>query len=305
MSSVLSDSALPFLGKYVLPFGAIMLEQVAQVGGKNASLGEMVRALGPKGIRVPDGFAVTADAFRLHLVQNGLADRIYQDLDSLASGDVERLAVIARAIRQRITDAPLPAAVAAERGGRLRDPLEALRGDRRPTWPSARARPPKTFPTPRSPASRRRTSTCAGRRALESRGTRLLRLAVHRSRHRVPHRQRGFAHRAVALSVGVQKMVRSDLGSAGVIFTLDTESGFRDVVLVSGAWGLGETVVQGRVRPDEFWVHKPTLALGFRADHPTRGRHEGRQAGLRRRRLEGRDGGPRVGRRPPAPRPDR
>ncbi len=85
----------------------------------------------------------------------------------------------------------------------------------------------------------------------------------------------------MALSVGVQKMVRSDLGSAGVIFTLDTESGFRDVVLITGAWGLGETVVQGRVKPDEFWVHKPTLRRGFRPDSPPRDRGEGGQAGVR------------------------
>ncbi len=261
--SVRRDSALPSSGKYVIPFNAITLDQVAQVGGKNASLGEMVHALVPKGIQVPDGFAVTADAFRVHLSQNRLADEIYRELDALDPGDVAQLAVTARSIRQRIAEAPLPAAVAAE----LTAAYEAL---------SKRYGDPATDVAVRSSATAEDlpTASFAGQQEtyLNVRGVAALDTAVRAcfaslftDRAIVYRTANGFAHRAVALSVGVQKMVRSDLGSAGVIFTLDTESGFRDVVLVSGAWGLGETVVQGRVRPDEFWIHKPTLALGFRA----------------------------------------
>jgi pyruvate,water dikinase len=261
--SVPDDSVLPPSGRYVIPFGGITLDRVAQVGGKNASLGELVHALGPKGIQVPDGFAVTADAFRLHLSQNGLADGIYRELEALDPSDVARLAVTARSIRQRIAEAPLPAAVAAE----LAAAYDAL---------STRYREPATDVAVRSSATAEDlpTASFAGQQEtyLNVRGPAALEAAVRAcmaslftDRATVYRTANRFAHRAVALSVGVQKMVRSDLGSAGVIFTLDTESGFRDVVLLSGAWGLGETVVQGRVRPDEFWIHKPTLALGFRA----------------------------------------
>jgi pyruvate, water dikinase len=259
--SPLSDSAGN--PRYVLPFHNVNLDDLPRVGGKNASLGELIRELGTRGIRVPRGFAVTADAFRLHLKEAGLDQAIYLELEHLDPADVDALASTARSIRARIARAPLPAAVASE----LRAAYDAL---------SARYREEATDVAVRSSATAEDlpTASFAGQQEtfLNVRGADALDLAVRgcmaslfTERAIVYRAERGIQHREVALSVGVQKMVRSDLDSAGVIFTLDTESGFRDVVLITGAWGLGETVVQGRVRPDEFWVHKPTLRQGHRS----------------------------------------
>jgi pyruvate,water dikinase len=245
-----------------VPFSSITLDDLPQVGGKNASLGEMIKVLAPQGIRIPDGFALTADAFRLHLKEAGLDSSIYAELDHLDVSNVSELASAARSIRARIANAPLPAAVAAA-------------ADRAYHELSAKYREEATDVAVRSSATAEDlpTASFAGQQEtyLNVRGREALHLAIRAclaslftDRAIVYRAERGFAHRDVALSVGVQKMVRSDLGSAGVIFTLDTESGFRDVVLITGAWGLGETVVQGRVRPDEFWVHKPTVRQGHR-----------------------------------------
>ncbi|HEU5303521.1 MAG TPA: phosphoenolpyruvate synthase, partial [Gemmatimonadales bacterium] len=247
---------------YVVPLREVGLSELGEVGGKNASLGELIRSLGAQGIRVPDGFAVTAAGFRLHLAEAGLDRVIYDELDVLDIDDVAQLTVVARSIRERVAAAPLPAAVAAD----VRAGYQAL---------SATYAEDATDVAVRSSATAEDlpTASFAGQQEtyLNVRGTEALDRAVRAcfaslftDRAIVYRTQNGFRHRDVALSVGVQKMVRSDLGSAGVIFTLDTESGFRDVVLITGAWGLGETVVQGRVRPDEFWVHKPTLRQGYR-----------------------------------------
>jgi pyruvate,water dikinase len=247
---------------YVIPFSRIGLDAIAAVGGKNASLGELFTALAPEGIRVPDGFALTGSAFRLHLAEAGLDQTIYDQLDALDLADVARLATVARDIRARIAAAPLPDAVARQ----LDDAYVTL---------SARYGAEATDVAVRSSATAEDlpTASFAGQQDsfLNVRGRAALDLAVRHcfaslftDRAIVYRAQHGFRHRDVALSVGVQQMVRSDLGSAGVIFTLDTESGFRDVVLLTGAWGLGETIVQGRVRPDEYLVHKPTLRDGHR-----------------------------------------
>ena len=246
---------------YIARFRDLGLDEVARVGGKNASLGEMIRALQPAGIRVPDGFALTADAFRLHLAEAGIAEEIYTTLDRLDVGDVAALAAAARAIRARVVAAPLPLelrealasayAELSERFGEEATDVAVRSSATAEDLPSASfAGQHETFLNVRGPAE----LEMAVRNCLASLFTD--RGIVYRAEH-------GFAHRDVALSVGVQRMVRSDLGSAGVMFTLDTESGFRDVVLLNGAWGIAETVVQGRVSPDEFWVHKPTLAAGF------------------------------------------
>jgi pyruvate,water dikinase len=248
--------------RYVLPLREVTLDSLPQVGGKNASLGEMIRALAPQGIRVPDGFAVTARAFRLHVTESGLADSIYAALDALDVGDVKALEDTARGIRDRIRGAPLPDVLVEE--------IEAAYA-----WLSSQYAEEETDVAVRSSATAEDlpTASFAGQQEtyLNVRGAAPLIAAVRdcmaslfTDRAIVYRAQHGFAHRAVALSVGVQKMVRSDLGSAGVAFTLDTESGSRSVVLITGAFGLGETVVQGRVNPDEFWVHKPTLQAGFR-----------------------------------------
>ena len=247
---------------YAIPFADLSLESLSQAGGKNASLGELLRALVPKGIQVPDGFVLTADAFRLHLAEAGLDTVIYEELDRLDVSDVGSLATTGRRIRDRVAQAPLPTVVASQLAAAYRNLSRNYAEDA--TDVAVRSSATAEDPPSASFAGQQETFlNVRGLAALDEAVRRCLaslftdRAIAYRAHH-------GFRHRDVALSVGIQKMVRSDLGSAGVIFTLDTESGFRDVVVITGAWGLGETVVQGRVRPDEFWVHKPTSAAGFR-----------------------------------------
>src|SRR5690348_2187170 len=247
---------------YVLPFSQVGLDDIARVGGKNASLGEMIAGLAPAGVCVPDGFALTADAFRLHLAEAGLDRCIYDELERLDLRDVATLAEVSRSIRERIAAAPLPAAVATQ----LQAAYRTLSGSYAEDATDVAVRSSATaedLPSASFAGQQETFLNVRGGDALD-RAVRLCLASLFTDRAIVYRVQNGFRHRDVALSVGVQKMVRSDLGSAGVIFTLDTESGFRDVILVTGAWGLGETVVQGRVRPDEFWVHKPTLRAGHR-----------------------------------------
>lgn len=247
---------------FVLPFSQVGLDAIAEVGGKNASLGEMIAGLAPAGVRVPDGFALTADAFRLHLAEAGLDRSIYDELDRLDLRDIATLAGVARSIRERVSSAPLPAAVSAELDAAYRT-LSASYGEEATDVAVRSSATAEDLPSASFAGQQETYLNVRGRDALDH-AVRLCLASLFTDRAIVYRVQNGFRHRDVALSVGVQKMVRSDLGSAGVIFTLDTESGFRDVVLVTGAWGLGETVVQGRVRPDEFWVHKPTLRAGHR-----------------------------------------
>lgn len=246
---------------YIVRLHELSMQDVARVGGKNASLGEMIRNLASRGLRVPGGFATTADAFREYLAQDGLDRRIAERLDGLNYEDVDALANAGREIRAWILATPLPPALessirqahmqmCAEAGGDL---SFAVRSSA-----TAEDLPDASF------AGQQETF-------LNIRGADNLLEAVRRCfaslyndraiAYRAHH---GYSHAAVALSAGVQRMVRSDLGTAGVMFTLDTESGFRDVVFINAAYGLGETVVQGQVTPDEFYVHKPTLAQGHR-----------------------------------------
>ena len=249
--------------EYALPFSHVGLEAIAQVGGKNASLGELIAALAPVGVRVPDGFAITAGAFRLHLAQAGLDRTIYDELDRLDLRDILALGTVARSIRERIAAAPLPAPVADQLDAAYRT-LSAGYGEEATDVAVRSSATAEDLPSASFAGQQETYLNVRGHDALD-RAVRSCFASLFTDRAIVYRAQNGFRHRDVALSVGVQKMVRSDLGSAGVIFTLDTESGFRDVVLVTGAWGLGETVVQGRVRPDEFWVHKPTLRNGHRS----------------------------------------
>ncbi len=248
---------------YVLPLAEITLEDLPRVGGKNASLGEMIGALSRAGVRVPDGFALTVGAFHAHLRAAGLEAEIQAALDRLDPRDVAALAEVGASIRRRVAEAPLPQDVAAQAQAAY-------------TELSQRFGEPETDVAVRSSATAEDlpTASFAGQQEtfLNVRGASDLDGAIRRcmaslytDRAIVYRHEQGIAHGDVALSVGVQKMVRSDRAAAGVIFTLDTESGFRDVVLVTGSFGLGELVVQGRVNPDEFWVHKPTLAAGFRS----------------------------------------
>jgi pyruvate,water dikinase len=247
---------------YVVPLRDVSLAELSQVGGKNASLGELIRSLAPKGVQVPDGFAVTAAAFRLHLAEAGLDRVIYEELDRLDLDEIAELAAVARSIRERVAAAPLPAPVAEA----VQAAYKALSSSYGETATDVAVRSSATaedLPSASFAGQQETYLNVRGPEALD-RGVRACFASLFTDRAIVYRAQHGFRHREVALSVGVQKMVRSDLGSAGVIFTLDTESGFREVVLITGAWGLGETVVQGRVRPDEFWVHKPTLQQGYR-----------------------------------------
>jgi pyruvate,water dikinase len=223
----------------------------------------MIQALSPRGIRVPDGFAITADAFRLHLQEAGLDSSIYAELEQLDITDVSALASAARSIRSRIANAPLPRPVTVAIDAAYRQ-LSAGYGEEATDVAVRSSATAEDLPTASFAGQQETFLNVRGREALDL-AIRGCMASLFTDRAIVYRAQRGFAHRDVALSVGVQKMVRSDLGSAGVIFTLDPESGFRDVVLITGAWGLGETVVQGRIRPDEFWVHKPTLRGGHRS----------------------------------------
>jgi pyruvate, water dikinase len=241
---------------YVARFEALGMNDVARVGGKNASLGEMIRGLAAAGVKVPGGFATTAQAYRDFLAQDGLDGRIAERLAGLDVEDVPALTAAGREIRDWILAAPLPAELdAAVRAAYRAMSQEAGDG------PSVAVRSSAT-------AEDLPEASFAGQQEtfLNVRGEERVVAAVHRVyaslyndraiAYRVHH---GFDHRQVALSAGVQRMVRSDLGASGVMFTLDTESGFRDAVFITAAYGLGETVVQGAVNPDEFYVHKPLL----------------------------------------------
>jgi len=233
---------------------------VERVGGKNASLGEMIGNLAPLGIRVPDGFATTAAAYREFLVRDGLDDKIHSLLDRLDVDDVPALTETGTEIRQMIMDTPLPAA--------LRNAVSAA-------WESLREGEEIAVAV-RSSATAEDLpeASFAGQQEtlLNVTGLDQVILAIHEvyaslfNDRAISYRvHQNFDHRLVALSVGVQRMMRSDLGSAGVMFTLDTESGFRDVIFITSSYGLGELVVQGAVNPDEFYVYKSGLAAGHEA----------------------------------------
>ncbi|MBS1118440.1 MAG: ppsA [Deltaproteobacteria bacterium] len=246
----------------VIPFRMLDLGDLAIVGGKNANLGELIKHLTAAGVRVPDGFAIAADAFRRHLAENRLDTEIYDALERLDVSDIAALARTAQQIRDRISRAPLPPDIEAA----VLAAYDLLSEQYRQAEADVAVRSSAT-------AEDLPGASFAGQHEsyLDVRGhaavidaVRACMASLFTDRAIVYRRERGYADRSVALSVGVQKMVRSDLASAGVIFTLDTETGFRDVIEITGAWGLGETVVKGRVNPDEFTVHKPTLASGFR-----------------------------------------
>ena len=245
------------MNRYVIPFEQLGMRDVATVGGKNASLGEMIGALARLGIQVPGGFATTADAYREFLQQGGLDARIRAELAALDVDDVARLAAAGARIREWILATPFTAQfeqavrAALERFGAGAEPAVAVRSSA-----TAEDLPEASF---------------AGQQEsfLNVRGTADVLKSMHAvfaslfNDRAISYRvHQGFDHASVALSAGVQRMVRSDLGASGVMFTLDTDSGFRDVVFITASWGLGETVVQGAVNPDEFYVYKPALRAG-------------------------------------------
>jgi len=232
------------------------MSDVGRVGGKNASLGELLGQLSGLGLRIPDGFATTADAYREFLAQDRLADRIDKELAGLDVSNVEQLSRSGSRIRGWIHDTPLPASL-------VQDVTAAWNA-----MTSSHAHELAVAVRSSATAEDLPEASFAGQQEtfLNIRGLPRLLEAIHHVfaslyndraiSYRVHH---NFDHKLVALSAGVQHMVRSDLGSSGVVFTLDTESGFRDVVFITSSWGLGETVVQGAVNPDEFYVYKPAL----------------------------------------------
>ncbi|MCM1512322.1 MAG: phosphoenolpyruvate synthase [Oxalobacter formigenes] len=249
---------------YVIPFTELRMTDVPSVGGKNASLGEMISQLQSKGVRVPGGFATTSQAYRdfLSYSANGgetLAKRIESFLAKTDVHDVRQLAEAGAMIRQWIVETPLQPRLEKE----ILDAYEKLLSIS-PNGMSVAVRSSAT-------AEDLQDASFAGQQEtyLNISGKENLLLAVkqvfaslYNDRAISYREQRGFRHEEVALSVGVQQMVRSDIGASGVMFTIDTESGFKDVVFITSSYGLGETVVQGAVNPDEFYVHKPMLEKG-------------------------------------------
>lgn len=247
--------------KFIRWFDEISIGDVPEVGGKNASLGEMYRNLSGRGIRVPNGFAITADAFREFLREAGLESRIQEALSDLDTQNVAELKSRAGAIRKAIYESRLPEAVRAE----VVSAYERLSVDEGKDCDVAVRSSATAEDLP--------DASFAGQQEtyLNVQGVSALLETVRRcfaslyTDRAVSYRSdKGFSGTAVALSVCVQRMVRSDVGASGVMFSIDTETGFRDVVLINAAWGLGENVVQGAVNPDEFYVFKPTLREGFR-----------------------------------------
>jgi pyruvate,water dikinase len=243
----------------IVPLKSLGMNDVGHVGGKNASLGEMISHLSQSGVRVPGGFATTADAFRLFLKENNLADKINATLSKLNPDDVNALAQCGQQIRSWVTQAAFPKLLEEQIRKAYQEMLKtegqhisvAVRSSA-----TAEDLPDASF------AGQQETFLnvqgidavlhCIKEVFASLYNDRAISYRVHK----------GFAHHDVALSAGIQRMVRSDLGAAGVMFTMDTESGFKDVVFITSSYGLGETVVQGAVNPDEFYVFKPTLASG-------------------------------------------
>lgn len=251
---------MPDSNALVLPLEAVGLEAIDAVGGKNASLGEMLRALAAEGVRVPGGFALTASAYRLLLSRDGLGDRLEAILAGLDATNLEQLQRVGLAARQLLLAASLPpeleaALLTAYRG--LVGPGEEPAAVAVRSSATAEDLPEASF------AGQQDTFLHIQGEAQLLAATRRCYASLFTDRALSYRQHNGFGHLAVALSIGVQRMVRADRACSGVMFSLDTESGFRDTVLLSAAYGLGENVVQGVVNPDELLIFKPTLALGF------------------------------------------
>ena len=237
-------------------FENVGIDDVASVGGKNASLGEMIQALSQHGVRVPGGFATTAEAYRNFLDHDGLDERIHHMLDQLDINNLNQLATTGKKIRDWIIDQPFPENFEQE----IRTGYQELinRYGNQASYAVRSSATAEDLPE----------ASFAGQQEtyLNINGIDNLMLAIKHvfaslfNDRAIAYRvHQNFDHRQVALSAGIQKMVRSDLASSGVMFSIDTESGFDQVVFITSAYGLGETVVQGAVNPDEFYVYKPNL----------------------------------------------
>jgi pyruvate,water dikinase len=244
----------------VVPFEKLRMSDVETVGGKNASLGEMISQL-PQGVRVPTGFATTAHAFREFLKHDGLNARIQAKLDALDTDNVNALAATGAEIRSLVEQQPFPADLEKA----IREAFATLNGGNAQASFAVRSSATAEDLPDASFAGQQETflNVVGIEQVLHK--IKEVFASLYNDRAISYRVHKGFAHADVALSAGVQRMVRSDLGAAGVMFTMDTESGFRDVVFITSSYGLGETVVQGAVNPDEFYVHKPMLEAGNKA----------------------------------------
>ena len=247
----------------VVPFENLRMTDVESVGGKNASLGEMISQLptGPKGVQVPTGFATTAHAFRVFLAHDGLDKKINAVLDKLDTDDVRALAVAGAQIRTLVEAQPFP----PELEKAVRSSFAALSaGNAQASFAVRSSATAEDLPDASFAGQQETFLNVVGIEDVLHKMKEVF-ASLYNDRAISYRVHQGFAHADVALSAGVQRMVRSDIGAAGVMFTIDTESGFEDVVFITSSYGLGETVVQGAVNPDEFYVHKPMLKAGNRA----------------------------------------
>ena len=257
MSALFSPTAL------VVPFENLRMTDVEAVGGKNASLGEMISQL-PQGVRVPTGFATTAHAFRQFLSHENLAQRIQDRLSKLDTEDVRALAEAGAQIRGWLEAQPFPQDLEQE----IRKAFATLSaGNDAASFAVRSSATAEDLPDASFAGQQETFLNVVGIEDVLHKMREVF-ASLYNDRAISYRVHKGFAHADVALSAGVQRMVRSDLGAAGVMFTIDTESGFEDVVFITSSYGLGETVVQGAVNPDEFYVHKPMLRAGKRGDSP-------------------------------------
>ena len=246
----------------VIPFEKLRMTDVEQVGGKNSSLGEMISQLADSGVRVPGGFATTALAYRDFLAQSGLDDRINAALDILDVDDVNALAACGAQIRRWIQETPLPTVLTVAITEQYQRLVAGSGADM--TFAVRSSATAEDLPDASFAGQQETFLNIVGLENILY-AIKEVFASLYNDRAISYRVHKGFVHAEVALSAGVQRMVRSDKGAAGVMFTLDTESGFRDAVFVTSSYGLGETVVQGAVNPDEFYVHKPMLAAGKKA----------------------------------------
>lgn len=245
--------------EYVVELDRLSMDDVSRVGGKNASLGEMLQNLAPLGVSVPGGFATTADAYREFLVQDGLKDRIAERLHHLDITDIPALQAAGSDIRRWINEVPFPAEMEKAIDAAYAK-LEKEYGQEA-TWAVRSSATAEDLPDASFAGQQETFLNVSGLTNIKQ-SIREVFASLFNDRAISYREHQGFDHEEVALSAGIQKMVRSDIASSGVAFSLDTESGFRDVVFITGSYGLGEMVVQGAVNPDEFYVHKQTLAAG-------------------------------------------
>jgi pyruvate,water dikinase len=247
------------VSKNVLWYSELGMRDVEIVGGKNASLGEMIRNLAKSGVKVPDGYATTAEAYREFLAHEGLATRINQMLEALDVDDVQALAKAGKSIRESVMKAPFPAALEAD----IRTAYDKLLAESG-TEISVAVRSSATAEDLPDASFAGQQETFLNVQGIDNvlKAIKEVFASLYNDRAIAYRVHQNFVHSQVALSAGVQRMVRSDKGASGVMFTMDTESGFREAVFITASYGLGEAVVQGAVNPDEFYAYKPNLRAG-------------------------------------------